>query len=123
MNPEWKAKWVAALRSNQFKQGRGRLGQRTPEGECFCVLGVLCEIMHTEKTIDDEGAYIYADTSTGLLPLSVAREAGIPASEDERSVNVIVKFEGMATSLAYLNDAGRLTFPQIADIIEQDLSL
>lgn len=40
MDAQLKAKWTAALRSDEFPQGRGRL--RTKEG--FCCLGVLCEV-------------------------------------------------------------------------------
>ena len=40
MNKKIKAKWLKALRSGKFKQGKDqlRLGNR------FCCLGVLCEI-------------------------------------------------------------------------------
>lgn len=40
MNPEIKAKWVAALRSGEYKQGRGQLRI----GDRFCCLGVLCDL-------------------------------------------------------------------------------
>lgn len=40
MNPEWKKKWVEALRSGKYKQGKEALCF----GDKYCCLGVLCEI-------------------------------------------------------------------------------
>ena len=40
MNPEIKAKWVAALRSGEYKQAKGQLRI----GNSFCCLGVLCNL-------------------------------------------------------------------------------
>lgn len=44
MSPELKAKWVAALRSGEYKQGREVLRN----GDQFCCLGVLCDIIGLE---------------------------------------------------------------------------
>jgi hypothetical protein len=40
MNPEVKARWVAALRSGEYKQGKGALRLNNK----FCCLGVLCDL-------------------------------------------------------------------------------
>jgi hypothetical protein len=40
MNPELKQKWLAALRSGEYKQARGYL--KTEFG--YCCLGVLCDV-------------------------------------------------------------------------------
>jgi hypothetical protein len=45
MNPDVKAKWVAALRSGEYKQGPEWL---QGESGCFCCLGVLCDILDPE---------------------------------------------------------------------------
>lgn len=42
MNRELKTKWLEALRSGKYKQGRSAL--RTIQDE-FCCLGVLCDIV------------------------------------------------------------------------------
>ena len=44
LDPELKAKWLAALRSDEYKQGKYCLNI---EGE-FCCLGVLCDIAKDE---------------------------------------------------------------------------
>lgn len=45
LEPEFKAKWVAALRSGKYKQGRREL--RSVDDE-FCCLGVAIDITHPE---------------------------------------------------------------------------
>lgn len=42
MDKELKTKWVAALRSGKYKQGRGEY--RSDDG-CYCALGVLLNVM------------------------------------------------------------------------------
>ncbi len=41
MNPNVKEKWVKALRSGHYQQGKGML--RTHD-DAFCCLGVLCDL-------------------------------------------------------------------------------
>jgi hypothetical protein len=55
-----KSKWVAALRSGEFKQARGTLvDQDYPEGpKSFCCLGVLCEISPAVKRRNTLKAYL-----------------------------------------------------------------
>ena len=51
IDPDLKAKWVAALRSGDYKQGQHYL--KTPD-DTYCCLGVLCEIAGW-PTDDPEG--------------------------------------------------------------------
>lgn len=45
MNPEVKTKWLAALRSGNYKQGRMALKRGVGDGTAdYCCLGVLCDI-------------------------------------------------------------------------------
>jgi hypothetical protein len=46
MNPEIKARWVAALRSGEYKQGKGnlRISDHRLSDDVFCCLGVLCDL-------------------------------------------------------------------------------
>jgi len=43
MNPEFKQKWVDALRSGEYKQGTGEL--HNIEADTYCCLGVVCEVI------------------------------------------------------------------------------
>ena len=122
MNPEMKAKWVEALRSGEYKQGKGALRR---EG-MFCCLGVLCDL-HSKETrtswegpSDESKADSYLD-EVSLLPKIVKSWAGI-----ESPTELVVNYERMGfktkESLWRLNDGPvdtpSLSFDKIAAFIE-----
>lgn len=107
MNPEMKTKWVAALRSGEYKQITGFL--RYEEG--FCCLGVLCDLANSKGWRQNKNAgFTYAATASIThpisLPFEVGHNYGIP--------NAVMR------KLAYMNDEGR-DFSEIADYIEESL--
>jgi hypothetical protein len=111
MNPEVKAKWVAALRSGRYQQGR----QALRRGHTFCCLGVLCDISGLGEWSDNW--YCPAGDSHGSLyhlPNPVIEWAGV------ESDSPIVDLADSAEYLTELNDAGK-TFEEIADLIEKHL--
>lgn len=108
MNPEIKAKWVAALRSGKYKQGQGELR----DGKKFCCLGVLCDI-HAKT---NRGKWSAAGTYHGedlVLPVDVRKWAGL------KEQNPILTGPSL-TTLAEENDAGK-TFTEIASLIKKHL--
>lgn len=119
MKPEIKEKWVKALRSGEYIQGRSMLH---PGPERWCCLGVLTDIYAKENNISwqnnpygEEGTASFQG-EFNLLPSSVYRWAGLagsnPAYEESGAF--------MSTKgLAELNDAG-VSFTKIADIIEKE---
>ena len=130
MNPEIKSKWIAALRSGEYEQARGslmRIMHRNFEtgkiGVGFCCLGVLCDLASQESvcrwqdreavTIDMFGRSNFNGDS---LPAPVAEWAGLKESDPEVSTSI-----GVVARLSELNDSYRLTFSQIADVIEEHL--
>lgn len=121
MNPEIKAKWVTALRSGEYQQGRVHL--RDGDNN-FCCLGVLCDIAVKERepifvqlVSDDIGRrYKYNDIG-GSLPDEVSLWAGLVSDEDTLVHDPVVGGE----PLSIQNDAYRLTFDEIADLIEEEL--
>jgi hypothetical protein len=108
MNPEIKAKWIAALRSGKYKQGQDGL----KSGDRFCCLGVLCEVMGIPEEHDEyEG-------EDAFLPISARDAAGI---DSDGTLPVEVEFKDSDRySLVDLNDAGA-DFNFIADVIEKQL--
>ena len=118
MNADVKTKWVAALRSGDYRQGRMALHG---EDDTFCCLGVLCEIAVTDIGLGvtkdpNYNKFEYGPTASGsLLPDLVVAWAGL---EGETGANV--EINRRTTSLAQHNDTGR-TFAQIADAIEAQL--
>lgn len=120
MKPEIKARWLEALRSGKYKQGRGKLRQAVDVegGAEYCCLGVLCDLAAKEGVGDWVDGSLFRDAveiQAGVLPPGVqawARTAyGNPVVPDRT---------GGCTTLAAVNDQGA-TFEEIADLIEKYL--
>lgn len=98
MNPELKAKWVAALRSGQYKQTCEFL--RDSKG--YCCLGVLAEINNPDvwcsaDVSKNEDGYLFTEM------FNARERLGLP--------------HGLLGQLAQMNDTGK-SFGTIADYIE-----
>src|SRR5262249_13225214 len=116
MNPEIRERWVAALRSGKWRQGREAL--QDARGR-LCCLGVLCEIAVEDGVIpapeeSELGTWLYGEDFEHLRP-SVRDWAGL-SSEDPVA-------PGNPWALAILNDVGDgddvpWSFARIADLIE-----
>ena len=118
MNPEIKTKWLDALRSGKYTQGRGRLKSVSPGGAtAHCCLGVLCEIAAAEGiTIEtDHGTF---DNEDSYLPASVQQWAGVDRGPMVKNDSGDVGFREVM--LDRLNDSG-VGFDRIADLIETSL--
>lgn len=124
-----KKKWLKALRSGEYQQGTGRLKRKESETcESYCCLGVLTDLYLKEKG----GQWVCVDTGEKY---GVFR----PVDADEVSFSVatlsgpVMKWSGITSewgtydditgpggtqSLTTLNDGKRLTFTEIADVIE-----
>ena len=105
--------WVKALRSGDYKQGKGALCQKDNTSNLlFCCLGVAGDISPLEKI----------DKNSGFINFGFN---GKPKYDS--GYQYIANFMGLKTtlgqyshtSLANLNDDG-FTFDQIADIIEYE---
>lgn len=131
MNPEVKAKWMAALLSGKYRQGRTRLRTEVlvepllvepePEAE-YCCLGVLCDLEGVEWFRDGaiyqrvEGAG-YREEADGIengnfyatteLPKALRSALGITDNQERY--------------LIALNDRHRFDFKQIAEYIAFNL--
>jgi hypothetical protein len=107
MNADIKAKWIAALRSGDYKQTQGRLRAH----DLFCCLGVLCDV-----TKDDAGGKWMPDDTfvwdghhwSTVLPGGIQRFCGMPDGV------------GIVSELVRLNDRG-VSFAEIANYIEREL--
>jgi hypothetical protein len=99
LDPEFKKKWVAALRSGKYKQGKG--GLRNQHGE-FCCLGVACDVMDPDAWDGTVMWRKYGALDTNLDFIVLGNGASI------------------GNKLAQMNDNGK-TFAQIADYIEENV--
>ena len=140
MKKGWKRKWVKALKSGDYEQGKERLmSKRGGDTAKFCCLGVLCSLVNKESK---KGVYYRNGTPnnsvTEELPVFVAEKVRLIAKQTDPDdavfeVNPIVSITrsfakkhdvskvGIGNySLTYLNDAG-VPFPTIAALIDEQL--
>ena len=109
MDAQTKAKWVEALRSGKYKQGRGQLRL----GDTYCCLGVLCDIMGTGWTTvgfpqaDLNSLYVTASDGDDTLPSDGFCGLGIHAMENLAAMN-----DG-------IQDYHKHSFSEIATYIEE----
>ena len=112
MNQEIKTKWLEALRSGEYKQGKGILKD---DKDNYCCLGVLCQI-HSKETNTEWGVnegnnlFNYLNDSFAL-PNVVFNWANL-----ESQSPMIGEI-----SLIFSNDDLGYSFNQIADEIEKHL--
>lgn len=104
MNAELKSKWIAALRSGDYVQGRTSLRK---DGK-FCCLGVACDLLDPTKWSSEPtkwGDYEYRGDTT-IWPWFVSDKFGVSMAQSDQLWN--------------MNDRGD-SFSEIADYIEQNL--
>ena len=118
MNPEIKAKWLAALRSGEYEQTRNTL--RNCKG--FCCLGVLTDLYIKEKEAKwifekryDETVVYWFQEAQETLPNCVKQWAGLDDSDP------FVTYRERHIVISQLNDIERFNFNQIANVIEEQL--
>lgn len=121
MNPEVKARWVAALRSGEYRQGLARALNDGNGG--FCCLGVLCDL-YAKEFGEQWAARKYHKDCVALLgnwaypPNEVREWAGF--HEDHQPVEIGAHKQ----SVAVHNDGvsvPRRSFAELADAIEDQL--
>lgn len=128
MNDEIKKKWIAALRSGEYKQGNSVLKRE----DDFCCLGVLCDL-HRKETNSGKwahktptGSLMYEcsehDSSYVALPVNVVDWANGSNFKDWEYLDSSGSFGKNLLSrslLSALNDNGT-KFEEIAEIIESN---
>lgn len=101
MEASLKAKWIEALRSGKYKQGRWAL--RTKANN-FCCLGVLCDVSGVSKWKEYALRYSY-DGALSFLP---------PVLRNQLT-------QGARAALVAMNDGYGMSFPDITDWIETNI--
>lgn len=114
MTPELKARWVEALRSGEYKQGKGALkGQDHCGTMRYCCLGVLAEVAGMRGIRDHE----WGDDTKFVATYRFGGSSAMLSSDHLASMRLA---EPTAVRLAQMNDGGD-SFDKIADKIEADL--
>lgn len=120
MNQEVKEKWINALRSGNYSQGKHWLCSVTKEGtKSFCCLGVLTDLYIKENPGEDWeiGSPIasYKGEDQYLVEDVIEWAGFVECSDPE------VNFGAGVTTLSQLNDDCQCDFLTIANVIERDL--
>ena len=121
LKPEIKARFVEALRSRKYPQGRYRLRSR----DNFCCLGVLGDLAVQDGLASWEENALIVDNSyyKELFPgqlLSWACESN-PANPNEGTDFPLFKNGPNKDSLAGANDEDGMSFEEIACLVEKYL--
>jgi len=124
MNPDDKTKWVAALRSGEYKQGAGRL--YIPETDSYCCLGVAVKAI--DNITPPIGQNFLHNNEYGLpFGIQILLSSSNDGEECFKSGMIKcgekVKREYLAKGFKppEMNDSGGSNFNQIADWIEKNL--
>lgn len=119
MKEELKAKWLTALRSGHFTQGKFSLRwEDEGEGTChYCCMGVLCHI--SEKGGWAGEFYVRPHTDDlEALDQDLPQWLALLVEIDTVGELPFLDRNGNKVCLVDLNDNAGLTFEQIADLIE-----
>ena len=106
MIKEWKDKWVAALRSGNYEQGKYCLRSKQ---NTYCCLGVLCDIYDNKVWSEHNSYFTYNGDSQSIT--RVMREA----------LELPTHHSSIVDDLMDKNDAYNETFSNIANFIEENL--
>lgn len=118
MNPEIKQLWLEALRSGEYRQGRGYLRRLNDDrSEGYCCLGVLCDI-YAKTTKNGTWDTVYRYGTTFAVNVDSPESTDLPKSVQNWSG---LTGDGVRGRLARMNDDGDHTFGDIADWIEENL--
>lgn len=136
LKPEFKQKWLEALESGQYKQGRRNLNSN---GE-FCCLGVGCDVLIKEGMMPDakwepSDPTAVEDTRMGFVsgrernyalpPMAALNEMFVLGDHGaDVMINtpiLMVRYNGLKRTLYELNDECKLSFQQIAAIIREQM--
>lgn len=123
MNKQVKEKWINALRSGDYQQGRHALKNTSYDNkDNYCCLGVLCDLYLKETPTanwslqwDDSWQF---ETKTGHVEQVLPKE--VVAWAELKDENPIVERNNFKDSIASYNDKGT-TFIEIAQLIEEQL--
>jgi hypothetical protein len=107
MDQELKTRWMEALRSGDYKQGRQKLRIGKGKNTRMCCLGVLADVINPDGWTPQNHWFVDGDDSRDELSDSVLHRVGIRV--------------GQQAELISLNDEQMKSFDDIAHFIEREL--
>lgn len=126
-NTENMRKYIDALRSGEYTQGRNKLEKIVDGATRHCCLGVACRValangveMNITPFVDsgsDASTKTAFDDDTAFLPVKVIDWLGLIGIDANNPT--LITAEGTENTATVLNDEGLFTFEQIADCFER----
>ena len=117
---EMRKQWIEALRSGDYKQGREYLCK---DGN-YCCLGVACDLFAEIKEPQLNGTVAF-DGATTALPFALVELLGLKSPTGIFAETITVMKDGHPRKfgeLTTLNDIGRQTFEEIANVLESGVA-
>lgn len=105
---EMARRWIDRLFANTDKQGRGTLFSISGGVARFCCLGIGELVWGKTRTLS---------ASEGLLSEQIRKDLGLI---DCGGIKAPTAPESLPISLVYANDALKMTFPEIAKLLEDN---
>ncbi len=102
-------KWIRALRSGKYKQGKFSLHTKKDR---FCCLGVACKIFEKELKVSENSENYLYDKHGSSLPKKMINKLGLVGS--------FGKSKSCKSTLADLNDMEGYSLKKIADHLEEN---
>ena len=125
---EFKTKWVEALRSGKYKQGKGFLRSINDE---FCCLGVAYDLCGG-KWFESNGGVYQTKLGNMRMPMMYSTLQEEDGYHNDLPKDIVDSFTShledgamyagrVANTLAHMNDEQNKSFVEIADYIEANL--
>lgn len=111
-------KWLEALESGEYEQGRTYLHTKENGVEEYCCLGVACEVAQAngiELKVEVENGAFYYDGSSAFLPHVVQEWVRLAFSDGSPNDD----YYSTLSSLTSMNDKG-VPFREIAQYIREN---
>lgn len=105
MNPDIKAKWLEALRSGKYQQGKSRLRA----DDRFCCIGVLCDVLNADAWAHSSveiGEFYWRDPQgykvfAALLPEAL-ETTGLSSDQQDNLIDMNDNGESFETISAHI---------------------
>ena len=107
MTKELKKKWLDALRSGEYTQGRGRLRYANQ----YCCLGVLCDVVGYEWKEKEKNCFYSIAGTNWIKNEEIREELGLSQEVQEKCYNMNDGTSGYK----------KHSFKKIADWLEKNL--
>lgn len=82
MERKLKQKWIDALRSGKYKQGKGRMKRKRPDGYRFCCLGVLEDVLGNDREEYPVSNQTFDEEACMKIGLSVVHQRSLTLMND-----------------------------------------